>query len=124
VVQAENKLERQKRACASKVSKLEVRRLLSLFAIFYVDVYIFSQARNVTLLRNEREAYETVRCNTISMIKVAASHHTLLLTFTQTVNPNPNHPPTGSEGARRSKTIFERRDYVDAKSREVAHLAY
>ena len=78
VVQAEKKLERQKRACASKVSKLEVRLFFYLFAIFCVDFYIFSQARNVTLLRNEREAYETVRCNNISMRKVDASLHTLL----------------------------------------------
>ena len=124
MVQAEKKLERQKRACASKVSKLEVRLFFYLFAIFCVDFYIFSQARNVTLLRNEREAYETVRCNNISMRKVHASHHTLLLTLTQTVNPKPNHSPTGSEGARRSKTIVERRDYVNAKSREVAYLAH
>ncbi len=75
----------------------------------------------MTLLRNERDAYETVRCNNIIMRKVDASLHTLLLTLMQTVNPNPNHPPTGSEGARRSKTIFERRDYVDGKSREDAH---
>ena len=49
---------------------------------------------------------------------------TMLLTLNQTVNPNPNHPPTGSEGARRSKTIFERRDDFVAESREVAHLAH
>jgi hypothetical protein len=74
VFQAEKKLERQKRSFASQVSKLEARRLLSLCAIVNVDVYFFSQARNVTLLRNEREAYETVRCNKLSMRKVAAPH--------------------------------------------------
>jgi hypothetical protein len=76
VVQAETKLERQKRACASQESKLEVRLLLSLFQIFFADLSIFSQARNVTLLRTEREAYETVRCNNISMRKVDAFLHT------------------------------------------------
>ena len=74
VVQAEKKLERQKRSCSSQVVKLEVRPLLSLFAIVNVDDFFFLQARNVTLLRNELEAYETVRCNKKTMRKVYAAH--------------------------------------------------
>ena len=74
VVQAEKKLERQKRSCSSQVAKLEVRPLLSLFAIVNVDDCIFLQARNVTLLQNELEAYETVRCNNQTMRKVYAAH--------------------------------------------------
>ena len=57
VLQAEKKLERQKRSCSSQVAKLEVRTLLSLFAIVNVDDFFFLQARNDTLLQNEREAY-------------------------------------------------------------------
>ena len=72
----EKKLERQKRSCSSQVAKLEVRTLLSLFAIVNVDDFFFLQARNDTLLRNEREAYETVRSNNQTMRKVY---------------PNPNH---------------------------------
>ena len=74
VVQAEKKLERQKKSCSSQVAKLEVRPLLSLFAIVNVDDFFFLQARNVTLLRNELEAYETVRCNNNTMRKVYAAH--------------------------------------------------
>ena len=76
VLQAEKKLERQKRSCSSQVAKLEVRTFFSsLFAIVNINNCFFLQARNDTLLQNEREAYETVRSNNNIMRKVYARHH-------------------------------------------------